>query len=155
MSDLELLNEGLAGEHFGVAAYDAALASGLLDEQTAAVARSFQSDHKFHRAALTEQIVARGGTPVAALAADDYAKKYPQLMSAADVVSYAIELEAGAARASVASVAGYDDRRLAVLAAQIAGVEAQHWSLLLAATGADPVPHPVIEIDDTNSATAA
>lgn len=155
MSDLELLNEGLAGEHFGIAAYDAALASGLLDEQTATVATSFQSDHKFHRAALTKEIVARGGTPVAALTMDDYAKQYPSLMSAADVVGYAIELEADAARASIASVAGYEDRRLAVLAAQIGGVEAQHWSLLLAATGADPVPNPVIELDDANSATAA
>ena len=147
MSDLELLNEGLAGEHFGIAAYDAALATGLLDEQTAAVAKSFQADHKFHRAALTKQILARGGAPASALAADDYAKEYPALTAAADIVSYAIELEAGAARASIASVAEYEDRRLALLAAQIGGVEAQHWALLLAATGADPVPHPIIQID--------
>jgi hypothetical protein len=61
MSDLEHLNEGLAGEHFGIAAYEAALGTGLLDEQTAAVARSFQSDHQFHRAALTHEMASRSG----------------------------------------------------------------------------------------------
>jgi hypothetical protein len=155
MSDLEHLNEGLAGEHFGIAAYEAALGTGLLDEQTAAVAKSFQSDHQFHRAVLTEQIQSRGGKAVSALPAADYAKEYPPLMTAADIVAYAIELEAGAARASVASVAVYEDRRLALLAAQIGGVEAQHWALLLAATGSDPVPHPIIEVEARDSATAA
>jgi Ferritin-like domain len=147
MSDLDLLNDSLAGEHFGVAAYDAALASGLLDEPTAMMARNFRSDHQWHRALLSEQIVARGGTPVVPLAADDYARQYPPLVTGADIVAYAIELEAGATRASVASVAGFEDRSLALLAAQIAGVEAQHWAILLGATGAHPVPSPIIELD--------
>jgi hypothetical protein len=155
MSDLEHLNEALAGEHFGIAAYEAALGAGLLDEQTGEVAKSFQSDHQFHRAALTEQILSRGGTAVRALPSNDYAKEYPPLTTAAEIVAYAIELEAGAARASIASVALYEDRGLALLAAQIGGVEAQHWALLLAASGANPVPHPIIETDASNSATAA
>lgn len=155
MSDLQLLNEGLAGEHFGIAAYDAALASGLLDEQTAAVAKAFQSDHKFHRAALTRQILARGGEPVSPLAQDVYAIEYPPLTTAAEIVAYAVQLEAGAARASVASVASYEDRQLALLSAQIAGVEAQHWALLRAASGADPVAHPIIEVDGHDTAAAA
>ena len=155
MSDLEMLNESLAGEHFGIAAYDAALNSGLLDEQTASVAKSFQSDHMFHRATLTKEILARGDRPVGALAPESYAKEYPPLTSAAQIVAYAIELEAGAARASIGSVAGYDDRRLALLAAQIGGVEAQHWALLRAATGADPVPHPIIEVEAHDTVSAA
>jgi hypothetical protein len=44
-------------------------------------------------------------------------------------------------------VAGYEDRSLALLAAQIGGVEAQHWATLLGATGAHPVPSPIIELD--------
>ncbi len=146
MTDLELLNDGLAGEHFGIAAYEAALGTGLLDEGTASVARAFQSDHKQHRALLTKEILARGGTAVVALGARDYAKEYPPLATAADIVAYAIELEAGATRASVASVASYEDRSLALLAAQIGGVEAQHWATLLGATGAHPVPSPIIEL---------
>ena len=148
MSDLDLLNQNLAGEHFAIAAYDAGLSSGLLDEPTAKVARTFQSDHTTHRDLLTEQIVARDGTAVSPRGADDYAKSYPPLTTAAEIVAYATELEAGAARASVASVAGFEDRKLALLAAQIGGVEAQHWAILLAATGANPVPSPIIEVDD-------
>jgi hypothetical protein len=149
MSDVDLLNQNMAGEHLGIAAYDAALGSGLLDEPTAEVARAFQSDHKRHRDLLSEQVVARDGIPVSPLAADDYAKSYPPLTTAAEIVAYAIDLEAGAARASVASVAGFEDRSLALLAAQIGGVEAQHWAVLLAATGANPVPSPLIQVEGT------
>jgi hypothetical protein len=147
MTDLELLNDGLAGEHFGIAAYEAALGTGLLDDGTATVARAFQADHEQHRALITKEILARGGTPVVSLDAGDYAKEYPPLATAADIVAYAIELEAGATRASMASVTGYEDRSLALLAAQIGGVEAQHWATLLGATGAHPVPSPIIEVD--------
>lgn len=149
MSDIDVLNASLSGEHFGIAAYDAALGSGLLDELTAGVARAFQSDHKRHRDLLAEQIAARGGTPVAALGSDDYAKSYPPLTTAAEILAYATQLEAGAARSSIASVADYEDRALALLAAQIGGVEAQHWAVLLAAAGANPVPSPIIELDGT------
>lgn len=145
MSDVEVLNRGLAGEHFGIAAYEAALGTGLLTEQVAAVARAFQSDHARHRDLLSEQIIRRGGTPVAALAAADYAKDYPPLATLDDILAYAIELEAGAARGSIFSVDKYEDRELALLSARIGGVEAQHWAVLLQATGANPVPSPLID----------
>jgi hypothetical protein len=145
MSDVDILNEGLAGEHFGIAAYAAALGSGLLEEPVAAVARSFQADHEQHRDLLIEQIERRGGTPVAALEAAEYAQKYPPLRTVADILAYAIELEAGAARGSVFTVDEYEDRELALLAARIGAVEAQHWAVLLGATGANPVPAPLIE----------
>ena len=147
MSDLDLLNAGIAGEHFGIAAYQAALDSALLDEGTAAVAKAFQNDHEAHRDRLASLVTARGGEPVSALAADSYAAQYPPLTSAADIVAYAIELEAGAARASVASVVEFEDRQLALVAAQIGAVEAQHWAVLLGATGQHPVPSPFIELE--------
>jgi hypothetical protein len=146
MSDVDVLNEGLAGEFFGVAAYEAAIGSGLLDDGTLEVARAFQADHQAHADKIVELIVERGGTPVQPLAAEVYAEEYPPLTDAGDVIAYAIELESGAASASVASVALYEDRALAVVAAQIAGVEAQHWSALLAATGQAPVPGPLIPV---------
>lgn len=37
MSDVDVMNQGPAGEHFGIAAYAAALGSGLLDEPVAGV----------------------------------------------------------------------------------------------------------------------
>lgn len=144
--DVDLLNGNLAGEQLGIAAYEAALGSGLLDDTTAAVARAFQSDHRKHAALLTEQIVARGGTAHQELAAEEYARSYPTLASAADILAFAIQLEAAATRAYVASVGGLRDRSLALLAAEIGGVEAQHWSTLLGASGANPVPSPLIEV---------
>jgi Ferritin-like domain len=146
MSDVEVMNQGLAGEHFGIAAYEAAIATGLLDEAVVGVARSFQSDHARHRDVLAEQIELRGGKPVSPLDAADYGKQYPPLNTAADILAYAIELEAGATRGSVFSVDKYEDRQLALLAARIGAIEAQHWAVLLAATGANPVPSPLIDL---------
>jgi hypothetical protein len=146
MSDVDVLNETLATEHYGIAAYDAALSTGLLDEPTADAARAFRFDHMRHRELMVEQIVSRGGTPVSPRSAEDYAKSYPPLTTAAEIVAYAIELEAIAARSYVASVAEYEDRSLALLGAEIGAVEAQHWAVLLAATGANPVPSPTIGI---------
>jgi len=145
-SDVDLLNQGVAGEHLGIAAYEAALGSGLLDEATASVARAFQSDHRQHAALLTEQIEARGFTPHKALTAEEYARSYPPLASAADITAFAVQLEAAAARTYVAIVGELQDRSLALLAAEIGGVEAQHWSTLLGASGANPVPSPIIDV---------
>ncbi len=146
MTDIDLLNDGLAGEFFGIAAYEAAIGSGLLDDGTVAVARSFQADHQAHADRIKGLITDRGGSCVTPLAPEVYAEQYPPLNSAGDVVAYAIELESGAAAASVASVGQFEDRSLAVIAAQIAGVEAQHWSALLAASGQNPVPAPFIPV---------
>jgi hypothetical protein len=151
MSDVDLLNGTLATEHFGIAAYDAALASGLLDEPTASAAQAFRSDHMRHRELVSAEITARGATPVAQLSADDYAKAFPPLASQADIVAYAIQLEAGAARAYVATVPEYEDRSLALLGAEIGAVEAQHWAVLLAASGSNPVPSPIIEVNPVTS----
>ncbi len=146
MTDIDLLNASLAGEYFGVAAYEAAIGSGLLDDGTAGVARAFQADHQAHAERLAELISERGGTCVTPLAAEVYAAEYPPLNSAADVVAYAIELESGATAADIASIASYEDRSLAVVIAQIAAVESQHWSALLAATGQPAVPAPFIPL---------
>ncbi len=146
MTDIDLLNTSLAGEFFGVAAYEAAVGSGLLDDGTVAVARAFQADHQAHADRLAELIIERGGACVEPLTAEAYAADYPPLNSAADVIAYAIELESGATAADIASIASYEDRSLATVIAQIAGVEAQHWSALLAATGQSPVPAPFIPL---------
>ncbi len=146
MTDIDLLNTSLAGEYFGVAAYEAAIGSGLLDDGTVEVARAFQSDHQAHAERLAELITERGGACVNPLEPDTYAKEFPALNTAADVVAYAIELESGAAAADLASIVHYEDRSLAVVIAQIAGVEAQHWSALLAASGQPAIPGPFIPL---------
>jgi len=146
VSDIDVLNRILADEHFGIAAYDAAVDSGLLDGATASAARAFRSDHIEHRELVSREIIVRGGEPLKAQTAENYAKAYPTLATQADIISYAIELEAGAARLYVATVPEFDDRSLALLGAEIGAVEAQHWAVLLAASGANPVPSPIIEV---------
>jgi len=46
--DVDVLNEGLQGEYFGITAYEAALGTGLLSDRVASVARQFQADHRAH-----------------------------------------------------------------------------------------------------------
>jgi hypothetical protein len=49
-------------------------------------------------------------------------------------------------RAYIGSVAGYEDRSLALLGAEIGAVEAQHWAVLLGASEENPVPSPIIDV---------
>ena len=54
--NVDLLNEGLQGEYFGITAYDAALGTGLLSAKVATVAKGFQADHRAHAQAIREAI---------------------------------------------------------------------------------------------------
>src|SRR5262249_27844953 len=59
--DVDVLNQGLQGEYFGIAAYDAALGTKLLSDKVAVVARGFQADHRAHAQASREAIDGLGG----------------------------------------------------------------------------------------------
>lgn len=138
--DLELLNGSLAGEYFGIAAYDAAIGSDLLSDGVADVARAFQNDHRRHADRLIELIIERDGTPVESKSPEEYAVDYPTLASQEDVLRYAVYLEQTGASADIDAIGRYHDRTVAQVAAQIAGDEAMHWSVLLGALGENPVP---------------
>ena len=142
MRDIEVLNAELGGEYFGIAAYDAALGSGLLDAATSAVAKKFQSDHKEHAQRLREAVVGVGGDPVEPGTWEQYASEHPPppLESQADVIRYAASLEQGGASAAVAAVGRLSSPEAAQLVASIAGAEAMHWSALLGALGENPAP---------------
>jgi hypothetical protein len=152
MSDVDLLNQTLGIEFFGIAAYDASLSTGLLDGPTADTARAFRSDHTRHADLVVDAIKAHGGVPVSPRSADDYAKAFPPLTTANAIVAYAAEVEETAARAYIATVPEYEDRSLALLGAEIGAVEAQHWAVLLAASGANPVPSPIIDVKSPSRA---
>lgn len=140
--DIDLLNASLGGEYFGIAAYDAAMGSGLLDDGVRAVAQKFQDDHKEHAERFQAAIISLGGDPIRTKTWDQYASEYPPppLESQADILRYAASLEESGASASIASVGEFTSPDLARMAASIAGVEAMHWSVLLGALGEDPVP---------------
>ena len=140
--DIELLNDSLGGEYFGIAAYDAAMGTGLLEDGVREVAEKFQGDHRQHAERIQEAIRSLGGDPIETKTWEQYASEFPPppLESQSDVLRYAISLEQSAASASVASVAKFSSSELRLLAASIAGVEAMHWSVLLGALGENPVP---------------
>ncbi len=140
--DIEILNESLGGEYFGIAAYDAAMGTGLLEEGVRDVAKQFQEDHRRHAERIQEAINGLGGDPIEAKSWETYASEYPPppLKNQADVLRYAASLEKSGASGSVAAVAKYSSPDLALLAASIAGVESMHWSTLLGALGENPVP---------------
>ncbi len=140
--DIEILNDHLAGEYFGIAAYDAAMGSGLLEQGVRDVAKQFQEDHRHHAQRILEAITGLRGDPIEAKTWETYASEFPppSLESQADVLRYAASLEKSGASASAASVAKLSSPELALLIASIAGVEAMHWSTLLGALGENPVP---------------
>jgi len=140
--DIEILNRSLEGEYFGIAAYQAAKGTGLLEQGPFAVADQFQGDHQKHAERIREAITALGGVPNETRSWGEYASEFPPppLKTQTDVLEYAASLEKSGAVASVASVAEFSSPELSVLAASIAGVEAMHWSTLLGALGENPVP---------------
>lgn len=142
LHDLEILNASLSGEYFGIAAYRAAIGTGLLEVGVAAVAEKFRADHEQHALRLKKAITGIGGEPVAAQTWEEYAAAYPPpaLESQADILRYAASLEASGASATVASTGEFSSPELVQMAASIAAVEAMHWSVLLGALGEDPVP---------------
>ena len=147
-NDLDLLNRSLGGEYFGIAAYQAALDSGLLEDGVAQVAKKFQSDHSSHAELIRGLIEGNGGTPVEPLAAGDYAKDYPPLGSQEDILRYAVTLEQSAASGHLSTVAQFKNPELAETAASISGDEAMHWSALLGALGENPVPVTFIPLPE-------
>jgi LmbE family N-acetylglucosaminyl deacetylase len=140
--DLEVLNQGLHGEYFGIAAYDAALGSKLLSPKVVPVAQQFQADHRAHAEVIKAAIRHLGAPVDAPKTWDEYAKLYPppRLASEADVLQYAASLERSAAIADTKAVAKLSTAELRTLFARIGGVEAMHWALLRSALGEPPIP---------------
>lgn len=140
--DIETLNASLGGEYFGIAAYQAAIGTGLLEEDVRKVAEKLQDDHKRHARRIREAITGLGGDPVNTKTWEQYAAEYPPppLTSQAEILAYAASLERSGASATLASLGKLSSPELIVMAASIGGVEAMHWSTLLGALGEDPVP---------------
>lgn len=147
--DVVILDRSLSGEYFGIAAYEAAIGSGLLAPEAERLAVKFQNDHREHARILAETIVRLGGTPSEPSSDAEYAKEFPPLGSQEDVIRYAIVLESQAASAHLASVPRLSTPELAELAASISGDEAMHWAVLLGAIGEDPVPVSFIPLPKT------
>src|SRR5215472_6044048 len=130
LNDVDVLNEGLQGEYFGIAAYDAAMESGLLSAKVATVAKGFQADHRAHAQAIREAIERLRGRA-----------------SETDVLRYAASLERSAAVADTKAVAKLLDPALRTLFARIGGVESMHWALLRSTLGEPPIPDSFLPVE--------
>ena len=71
--DIEILNASLGGELFGIAAYQAAMGTGLLEDGVRDVAEKSQGDHKQHARRIQAAIIGLGGDPVKTKTWDQYA----------------------------------------------------------------------------------
>ncbi len=139
--DVKILNVALGLEHEAINAYQLGAESGLLQKPVKDVALLFQSHHKAHRDALVATIQKLGGTPVAEMSLQDYARALDaqKLKNQGDVLMLASRLELGATNAYLGVIPAFGNRDLAHVAARLAADEAMHFTVLNSALGR-PVP---------------
>lgn len=138
--DIDILNAAIALEHEGIAAYQIAATSGLLQPEVVKLGVTFQGHHKGHRDALIGAVRELGGEPVGEQTLDHYATALDaaSLKNQVDVLRLALRLERGAANAYLGLIPSLGaDYHL--IAARMAGDEAFHVAILSQALG-EPVP---------------
>lgn len=138
--DVEILNAAIGLEHEGIAAYQIAAESGLLQPEVLQVGITFQGHHRLHRDELIKAVKALGGAPAEAKTLEQYAAdlKASTLKDQADVLKLALGLERGAANAYLSLIPslGPDFHQIA---GRMAGDEAFHVAILANALG-EPIP---------------
>lgn len=138
--DVEILNAAIGLEHEGIAAYQIAAESGLLQPEVLQVGITFQGHHRLHRDELIKAVKALGGAPAEAKTLEQYAAdlKASTLKDQADVLKLALGLERGAANAYLSLIPslGPDFHQVA---GRMAGDEAFHVAILANALG-EPIP---------------
>lgn len=139
--DVSILNVALGLEHEAINAYQLGAGSGLLQKPVLDTALMFQGHHKAHRAALIATIQKMGGTPVAEMKLEDYAKalKADTLRNQSDVLDLAARLELGAINAYLGVIPAFGNRDLAKVAGRLAADETMHYTILTNALGR-PLP---------------
>lgn len=133
--DAQLLNAALALEFEGIAAYQIAAESGLLQPAVLQVGVKFQGHHKGHAEELRRAIVRLGGRPVEAKTTAQYATDLQAntLKSQEDILRFALKLERGAANAYLGLVGPLNNSDLEVLVARLAADEAVHVAVFMQA----------------------
>jgi hypothetical protein len=134
--DIGILNAAIALEHEGIAAYQIAATSGLLQQAVVEIGETFQGHHKGHRDILVKAVRNLGGEPAEEKSLEEYAADLnaSSLKNQEDVLRLALKLERGAANAYLGLIPslGADYHQVA---AQMAGDEAFHAAILANALG--------------------
>jgi len=138
--DVQILNAAIALEHEGIAAYQIAAGSGLLQPAVLQVGVTFKGHHEGHRDALIAAVRTLGGAPAAAKTPAEYARdlNVASLRNQADVLRLALRLERGAANAYLSLIPSMSPDYHQT-AARLAGDEAYHVAILANALG-EPIP---------------
>jgi len=147
-SDANALNSAISLEYEGIAAYQLAADSGLLQKPVLDVALKFQGQHMAHADFLVQAVKKLGATPAEPKETAAYSFPTETLKTQTDVLRFGAGLEKLAASAYLGMVPILDDRHLARVIASIMGDEAMHWAILRQALGEDPVPVAFISSDD-------
>jgi len=138
--DAAIVASAIRLENTAVAAYAAAVKSGLLSPSARRAAALFGSQEAQHAAALTAALKGMGGTPPAGTESKLLAK-LSGLRSQRQVLEFAVELETMAVAAYHDAARKLRDLRLLQTGAQIMANEGQHLVVLRQALGKDPVPN--------------
>ena len=139
-NDAGILASAIRLENTAVAAYAAALKSGVLTPQFRRTAALFGRQEAEHAAALTAALKSLGGTPPAGTDAKLLAP-LKSARSQQQVAQFAIELETMAVAAYYDASKKLRQARLLQTSAQIMSNEGQHLAVLRQALGTNPVPH--------------
>ena len=139
-NDAGILASAIRLENTAVAAYAAAVQSGVLTPQFRRTAALFGRQEAEHAAALTTALKGMGGTPPAGTDAKLLAP-LKSARSQKQVAQFAIELETMVVAAYYDASKKLQQARLLQTTAQIMSNEGQHLAVLRQALGKDPVPH--------------
>jgi rubrerythrin len=139
-NDAGILASAIRLENTAVAAYAAAVQSGVLTPQFRRTAALFGRQEAEHAAALTAALKSLGGTPPAGTDAKLLAP-LKSARSQKQVAQFAIELETMLVAAYYDASKKLQQARLLQTSAQIMSNEGQHLAVLRQALGKDPVPH--------------
>ena len=141
--DVALLNTALGLEYQAIYAYTVAAGTGLLSDGVKPVALLFQSQHAEHAAHEATTIKKLGGTPVAKQDKYDLGD-LSGIKSEADLLGFALGLEAQAANTYLSVTGKFTDTALIPVVAGIGANEAQHAALLRYVLKQNPVPKAVV-----------
>lgn len=143
-SDIVILRTASSIEELAVAAYQAAIDSGLVTTPAVATAAMlFQSHHREHSALFQAQTKAAGGeafTMANPAILEAITPAIEALSDEAGVLALALELEMVAAQTYQANVGTFTDPTLNAAIMTVGGVEARHAAVLASVLGQSPVP---------------
>lgn len=135
-SDIQTVQFAYTLELVAVDAYQTAAKSGLLTPEVVAVGTKFAGHHQDHANALKAALEANK----AMVPAKPAKINYPAFKNQADILNFALALEAAAVGAYYTAAGGFTNRDLAAAAASIVGVESTHVAVLNSALMKDPLP---------------